>query len=94
MVADRTCGSFPGSSNRNSGSSDVCRCRAEVLHRDTDLHSHRCVSRPGFSSQILMSGTPGGGVPPVLKVMYCCGAQKIESPVWNLVTQFLCLSEC
>ena len=63
----RTWGSNPGSSgfffffvrsDRNSGSSDVlCCCTLEVLHRVVDLLPHRCVSRPSFCSQILVSLT-------------------------------------
>ena len=44
-------------SGRNSGSSNVCCCTLEILHRAVDLLPHRCVSRPSFCSQILVSLT-------------------------------------
>ena len=43
--------------DRNSGSSDVCSCTLEVLHRVVDLLPNRCVSRPCFCSQILVGVT-------------------------------------
>ena len=41
-------------SDRNSGSSDIRRCTPEVFYRVVDLLPHRCVSRPGFCSRVLV----------------------------------------
>ena len=48
----------------------------EVLHRAVDFLPHRCVSRPSFCSQILVSDSPAGSVPPSW-AMYCSGIQRI-----------------
>ena len=41
-------------SDRSPGSSDVCCCTLEVVHRVADLLLHRGVSRPPFCFEILV----------------------------------------